>query len=89
MRLTRVDTLVPGSKFSLPGFNDKGRSAVANHLTPSELAEELHMKRQEVIGRCMQMGVPIFHGRIDKTLFQSSLRNLGGRSPSRARVGGA
>ncbi len=48
---------------------------MANHLTPSELAEELHMKRQEVIGRCVQMGVPIFHGRIDKSLFQSSLRS--------------
>ncbi len=49
---------------------------MANHLTPSELADELHMKRQEVIGKCMQLGVPIFHGRIDKTLFQSSLRHL-------------
>jgi len=48
---------------------------VANHLTPSELAEELHMKRQEVIGKCMQMGIPIFHGRIDKSLFQTSLRS--------------
>lgn len=48
---------------------------MANHLTPSELAEELQMKRQEVIGRCVQMGVPIFHGRIDKSLFQSSLRS--------------
>jgi hypothetical protein len=48
---------------------------VANHLTPSELAEELHMKRQEVIGRCVEMGVPIFHGRIDKSLFKSSLRH--------------
>jgi hypothetical protein len=47
---------------------------VANHLTPSELADELHMKRQEVIGKCVQMGVPIFHGRIDKSLFKSSLR---------------
>jgi hypothetical protein len=47
---------------------------VANHLTPSELADELNMKRQEVIGRCLEMGVPIFHGRIDKYLFQSSLR---------------
>ena len=52
---------------------------MANHLTPSELAEELHMKRQEVIGRCVQMGVPIFHGRIDKSLFQSSLRSTPGR----------
>ena len=47
---------------------------MANHLTPSELAEELHMKRQEVIGKCVQLGVPIFHGRIDKSLFQTSLR---------------
>ena len=48
---------------------------MANHLTPSELAEELHMKRQEVIGKCVQMGIPIFHGRIDKSLFQTSLRS--------------
>ena len=89
MRANAVDTSVSAGTFSLPGFNDKGRSAVANHLTPSELAEELHMKRQEVIGRCMQMGIPIFHGRIDKTLFQSSLRSLGGRSPDRARASSA
>ena len=49
---------------------------MANHLTPSELAEELQMKRQEVIGKCMQMGIPIFHGRIDKTLFETSLRSM-------------
>jgi uncharacterized protein (DUF58 family) len=56
---------------------------VANHLTPSELAEELHMKRQEVIGKCMQMGIPIFHGRIDKSLFQTSLRSMPGQGTSR------
>ena len=49
---------------------------MAIHLTPSELAEEMHMKRREVISKCMEMGVPIFHGRIDKTLFLSSLREL-------------
>lgn len=49
---------------------------MANHLTPSELAAELHMKREEVIGKCMEMGVPIFHGRIDRFLFESSLRSL-------------
>jgi hypothetical protein len=47
---------------------------VANHLTPSELADELRMKRQEVIGKCVEMHVPIFHGRIDKFLFKTSLR---------------
>jgi hypothetical protein len=52
---------------------------VANHLTPSELADELHMKRQEVIGKCVEMGIPIFHGRIDKSLFKTSLQHLGAR----------
>ena len=46
------------------------------HLTPTELAEETNMKRREVISKCMEMGVPIFNGRIDKTLFVSSLRQL-------------
>lgn len=58
---------------------------MANHLTPSELAEELQMKRQEVIGKCVQLGVPIFHGRIDKSLFQSSLRSMAQAQRHRAR----
>jgi hypothetical protein len=57
---------------------------MANHLTPAELADELQMKRQEVIGKCVEMGVPIFHGRIDKSLFQSSLRQTGTRQRSRS-----
>lgn len=52
---------------------------MANHLTPTELADELKMKRREVIAKCMEMGVPIFNGRIDKTLFVSSLRSIGGQ----------
>jgi hypothetical protein len=50
---------------------------VAVHLTPTELADETNMKRREVISKCMEMGVPILNGRIDKTLFVSSLRQLG------------
>jgi hypothetical protein len=53
---------------------------MTHHVTPSELAEQLQMKRQEVIGKCVEMGVPIFHGRIDRTLFETSLRS---RSPRR------
>lgn len=49
---------------------------MANHLTPSELAAQLRMNQQEVIGRCVEMGIPIFHGRIDRTLFETSLRSL-------------
>jgi hypothetical protein len=48
---------------------------MANHLTPTELADQLKMQRQEVIGKCVEMGVPIFHGRIDRTLFEMSLRD--------------
>ncbi len=54
---------------------------MANHLTPTELADQLQMKRGEVIGRCVQMGIPIFHGRIDRSLFESSLRNLSSQHP--------
>jgi hypothetical protein len=50
---------------------------MAHHLTPAELADQLQMERGEVIGKCVQMGVPIYHGRIDRTLFESSLRSLG------------
>jgi hypothetical protein len=49
---------------------------VPNHLTPTELADEVNMKRREVISKCMEMGVPIFNGRIDKTLFVTSMRQL-------------
>ena len=49
---------------------------MAVHLTPTELADELNMKRREVIAKCMEMGVPIFNGRIDKTLCTSSLRSI-------------
>ena len=42
---------------------------MAIHLTPTELAREAGLDRRDVIDKCMEMGVPIFHGRIDKTLF--------------------
>jgi hypothetical protein len=42
---------------------------MANHLTPEELSKELGIDRQEVIRVCVQEGVPIYQGKIDKTLF--------------------
>jgi hypothetical protein len=47
---------------------------MANHLTPTELARESGLERRDVISKCLELGVPIFNGRIDKTLFLSSLR---------------
>jgi hypothetical protein len=49
---------------------------MAIHLTPTELAREAGMHRREVISKCMQMGVPIFEGRIDKTLFMATLKDV-------------
>ena len=46
---------------------------MANHLTPDELAKEMGMDREEVIRICVEEGVPIYHGKIDKTLFQATL----------------
>ena len=47
---------------------------MANHLTPTELARESGLERRDVIAKCMELGVPIFQGRIDKTLFLATLR---------------
>ena len=47
---------------------------MANHLTPTELARESGLERRDVIAKCMELGVPIFQGRIDKTLFQATMR---------------
>ena len=44
---------------------------MANHLTPDELSKELGIDRQEVIRVCIEEGVPIYQGKIDKTLFQA------------------
>ena len=52
-----------------------------NHLTPEELSKEIGIDRQEVIRVCMQEGVPIYQGKIDKTLFQAQLQALGLRPP--------
>jgi hypothetical protein len=57
------------------------RSGMANHLTPEELSKELGIDRQEVIRVCVQEGVPIYQGKIDKTLFQAQLEALGAFAP--------
>lgn len=50
---------------------------MANHLTPTELAREAGLERREVISKCLEHGVPIFQGRIDKTLFLATLEHSG------------
>jgi hypothetical protein len=47
---------------------------VANHLTPEELSKELGIERAEVIRLCIEESIPIYQGKIDKTLFQAQLQ---------------
>ncbi len=50
---------------------------MANHLTPEELSKELGIERTEVIRVCVEEGIPIYQGKIDKSLFQAQLEALG------------
>lgn len=57
---------------------------MAIHLTPTELAREAGLERRAVIDKCLELGVPIFNGRIDKTLFLSSLQESPASQPQPA-----
>jgi hypothetical protein len=57
---------------------------VPNHLTPEELSKELGIDRQEVIRLCVEESIPIYQGKIDRSLFEAQLQASGiaGRTPS-------
>ena len=59
---------------------------MAIHLTPTELGREAGMHRREVITKCMELGVPIFQGRIDKTLFLDTLKDAKRRAGALAKA---
>ena len=50
---------------------------MANHLTPDELSKETGIDREDVIRICLEESVPIYHGKIDKHLFQVQLQASG------------
>jgi hypothetical protein len=62
---------------------------MANHLTPTELAREAGLERRDVIVKCIELGVPIFNGRIDKTLFLSSVRETATVTVAQPQAAGA
>jgi hypothetical protein len=49
---------------------------MANHLTPEELSKEMSLKREDIIRLCHENHVPIYHGKIDKTLFAAVREEL-------------
>ena len=57
---------------------------MANHLTPEELSREIGLDRDSIIKICVEEGVPIYHGKIDKTLFQAQLHALALSVPQHA-----
>jgi len=58
-----------------------------NHLTPEELSKELGIQPEEVIRVCLEEGVPIYQGKIDKSLFQAQLQALGREPAARTTSG--
>jgi hypothetical protein len=44
----------------------------------------MEMKRRDVLTKCVEMNVPVLKGRIDKTLFESSLRAMRSQQKSAA-----
>ncbi len=62
-----------GQRASIPPLEAAGRELDAHAATgDDDLIAGL--ERRDVIEKCMELGVPIFQGRIDKTLFLASLR---------------
>ena len=55
---------------------------MANHLTPEELSHELGIDRDAIIKLCIEEGVPIYQGKIDKYLFQAQLQALSAQQPA-------
>ena len=62
---------------------------VPNHLTPDELAREVGIDRADVIRLCVEESIPIYQGKIDKSLFQAQLQALGTSSPLDSRRAGS
>ena len=56
---------------------------MANHLTPEELSKELGIDRREVIRVCLEEGIPIYQGKIDKTLFSLVVGSARSATPQR------
>ena len=50
---------------------------MANHFTPEELAEEFGMETRDVIRLCVSEGVPIYKGKIDRSLLTAVMKAKG------------
>jgi hypothetical protein len=54
---------------------------MANHFTPDELAAELNTGTHDVIQLCVNEGIPIYKGKIDRSLLTAVMRTKGIQLP--------
>ncbi|MCL5735473.1 MAG: hypothetical protein M1274_07770 [Actinobacteria bacterium] len=57
---------------------------MANHFTPEELANELGTGTGDVIQLCVREGIPIYKGKIDRSLLTAVMKAKGIQLPKTA-----
>jgi hypothetical protein len=55
---------------------EKGE-VMANHFTPEELSKDLGMETKDVIQFCLEEGIPIYKGKIDRSLLAVVMKAKG------------
>ena len=50
---------------------------MANHFTPEELAEEMGVETGQIIRICLSEGIPIYKGKIDRSLLWAVMKTKG------------
>jgi hypothetical protein len=55
---------------------------MANHFTPEELADELGADTRDVIQLCVREGIPIYQGKIDRSLLTAVMKAKGIQLPA-------
>lgn len=57
---------------------------MANHFTPEELANEYGTGTSDVIQLCVREGIPIYKGKIDRSLLAAVMKAKGIQLPKAA-----
>ena len=55
-----------------------------NHFTPEELASEFQTETHDVIQLCVKEGIPIYKGKIDRSLLTAVMSTKGLQLPKTA-----
>jgi hypothetical protein len=56
---------------------------MANHFTPEELAKEFGMQTREIVQLCIEESVPIYKGKVDRSLLTLVMKSRGMTDGSR------